>query len=67
MKIDASGYAMGVVLMYEGRPLLQHFKKFHGEVLNYLTYDKKLCALVQAVKKWKHYLMGKEIVIHTDH
>ena len=24
-------------------------------------------ALVQSVKKWKHYIMGKEIVIHTDH
>jgi hypothetical protein len=23
--------------------------------------------LVQSVKKWKHYLMGKETIIHTDH
>ena len=22
---------------------------------------------MQTVKKWKHYLMGKEIVIHIDH
>jgi hypothetical protein len=23
--------------------------------------------LVQSVKKWKHYLLGKETIIHTDH
>jgi len=42
-------------------------KCFVGGVLNYPTFDKKLYALVQAVKKWKHYLIGKETVIHTDH
>jgi hypothetical protein len=36
-------------------------------VLNYPTYDKELYALVQAIKKWKHYLMGKETIIHIDH
>lgn len=40
-------------------------KMFHGGVLNYPTYDRELCALVQAIKKWKHYLMGKETIIHT--
>ena len=34
---------------------------------NYPTYDKELYALVQSVKKWKHYLIGKETIIHTDH
>ena len=28
---------------------------------------KPLYALVQCVKKWKHYLMGKETIIHIDH
>jgi hypothetical protein len=28
-------------------------------VINYPTYDKELYALVQSVKKWNHYLMGK--------
>ena len=23
--------------------------------------------MVQSVKKWKHYLMGKETIIHTNH
>ena len=40
---------------------------FHGGVLNYPTYDKELYAIFQAIDKWKHYLMGKETIIHTDH
>jgi hypothetical protein len=35
-------------------------------VINYPTYGKELYALVQSVKKWKHYLMVKETIIHTD-
>jgi hypothetical protein len=65
--MDASGYAMGVVLMQGGKLVCYHFEMFHGGVLNYPTYDKELYALVQVVKKWKHYLMGKETIIHTDH
>jgi hypothetical protein len=40
---------------------------FHGGVLNYPTYDKEVYALIQVVQKWKHYLMGKETIIHIDH
>lgn len=40
---------------------------FIGAVINYPIYYKELYALVQSEKKWKHYLMGKETIIHTDH
>jgi len=35
-------------------------------MINYPTYDKELYALVQSVKMWKHYLIGKETIIHTS-
>jgi len=67
IEIDASDYAMGVVLMQHGKPICYHYKNFNSTVVNYPTYDKELYALVQSVKKWKHYLMGKETIIHTNH
>ena len=67
VEIDASGYVMEVVLMQGGRSVCYHSEVFHGAVLNYPTYNKDLYAMVQEVKKWKHYLMGKDKVIHTDH
>jgi hypothetical protein len=67
VETKASGYAMGEVLMQGGRLVCYHSKVFHGAILNYPAYDKELYALVQAVKKWKNYLMGKETIIHTNH
>ena len=67
VETDASGYAMGVVLMQGGRPVCYHYEVFHGAMLSYLTYDKDIYAVVQDVKKWKHYIMCKEIVNHIDH
>ena len=49
------------------KPVCYHSETFFSTVSNYPTYDKELYALVQSVKKWKHYIMGKETVIHTDH
>jgi hypothetical protein len=40
VETDASGYAMGAVLMQGGRPICYHFEIFQGAVLNYPTYDK---------------------------
>jgi hypothetical protein len=40
---------------------------FNGVVINYPTYDKELYAFIQIVKKCKHYLLGKEAIVHTDH
>jgi hypothetical protein len=67
IQIDASNYAMGAVLLQYGKPICFHSETFNGAVINYPTYDNELYALVQSVKKWKHYLLGKETIIHTDH
>jgi hypothetical protein len=67
IKIDANGYAMVAVLMQYCKPICYHFETFNQVFVNYPTYDKDLYALVQSVKKWKHYLLGKEKIIHTDH
>jgi len=58
---------MGAIFMQGGKQVCYHSKMFHGEVVNYPPYDKELYALIQAVKKWKHYLMGKEIIIQINH
>lgn len=58
---------MGSILVQEGKPIFYHYENISGAILNYPTYDKEMYALVQAIKKWKYYLMGKEIIIHTDH
>jgi len=58
---------MGAVLLQKGKPICFHSETFSNAVANYPNYDEELYALVESVNKWKHYLMGKETVIHTNH
>jgi hypothetical protein len=67
LEIDGSGYALGVVLMKEGRFVCYHSYFFHGAMINYMMYDKEIFVIVHTVKKWKNYLLVKETTIHTDH
>jgi hypothetical protein len=55
------------VLMQYCKTIHYHSETFNQDVVNYPTYDKELYALVQSVKKWKHYFLGKETIIHIDH
>jgi hypothetical protein len=65
IETDASGYSMDAILMQYHKTICYHSVTFNQVVVNYPTYDKELYALVQ--KKWKHYLLGKETIIHIDH
>jgi hypothetical protein len=33
----------------------------------YATHDLELATIVHALKKWRHYLMGKKFDLRTDH
>jgi hypothetical protein len=67
IEYDASQYAIGSVLKQGGHPITYHSKTMSKENKNYSTYDKEFYSLVQALKQWRHYLLGKETIMHTDH
>jgi hypothetical protein len=50
----------GFVICYESRKLKEHER-------NYATHDLELAAIVHALKKWRHYLMGRRFKLRTDH
>jgi hypothetical protein len=67
IETDASNYVVGVVLTQHGHPVAYHSETLSYVVHKYPTYDKEMYSIVQACRWWRHYILGKEKFIHTDH
>jgi hypothetical protein len=66
LEADASDKCIGVVLMQEGRPLSFLSKVLGPKVAGLSTYDKEALALIEALKKWKHYISEVTLILRTD-
>jgi hypothetical protein len=67
IETNASDYVVRTILTQHG-----HLVPYHSDTLSYIvwkypTYDKEMYSIVQAYRQWKHYIMGKETIIDTDH
>ena len=58
--MDTSDYALAAILFTqiagEVYPIVFHSKTFSSAEINYNVHDKELLAIVEAFKKWWHYL-----------
>jgi hypothetical protein len=67
IETDASDYIVGAVLTQHGHLVAYHSETLSDTVQKYPTNDKEMYSIVQACHQWKHYIMGNETIIHTNH
>ena len=69
---DASGIALGAVLTHPGDRDIDHSvafasRKLSGAEHNYSTTEREGLAMVYALLKYRHYLLGGHFKMFTDH
>ena len=68
---DASDYAMGAVLGQKidkmFRAIYYASKTFNEAQENYSTIEKEMLAMVFACEKFRPYILGSHVIIHTNH
>ena len=63
---DVSDFAMGGVLMQDGRSIAYESKKLNGCQRRWPTHKKELFAVVHCLKTWQHYLGLHKTKVYTD-
>jgi hypothetical protein len=64
---DACKEGLGGVLSQEGFVVCYESRKLKEHENNYATHDLELEKIIHALRKWRHYLMGKKFELRKDH
>jgi hypothetical protein len=63
---DASDFAIGGVLVQEGRPVAFESKKLSETERRWPTHEKEMWAVIHCLKTWGHYIGSKDVVVWTN-
>ena len=68
VECDALGNGIGVILMQEGKILTFESQLIKGNHLHKSIYEKKMLAIIHALKQWHPYLIGRhfKVKIYQD-
>ena len=66
VETDASDFAIAAILNQGGRPVAFFSRSLTSNELAHPAVEKEACSIVEALRKWSHYLQGKHFTIVTD-
>jgi hypothetical protein len=63
---DASDVALSATLNQGGRPVAFMSRTLQSSELHYPAVEKEAMAIIEAVRKWRHFLAGRHFTLKTD-
>jgi len=67
LEADASSHGLGAVILQDGRPIAYGSRSLTSTQMNYAQIEKELLAIVFGCERFRQYLYGKQVTVHTDH
>ncbi|GFS56547.1 retrovirus-related Pol polyprotein from transposon opus [Trichonephila clavipes] len=66
VETDSSDFAIGATLSQAGRPVIFFSRTLHASELRHSSPEKEAYAIVESLRHWRHFLMGKHFEVFTD-
>ena len=66
LESDASDFAISACLNQGGKPVAFFSRTLKQHERNHPAIEKEACAIVEAVRKWRHYLSSRKFLLITD-
>ena len=66
VETDASDHSIAATLSQSGRPVAFFSRMLSPSELKHAAVEKEACAIVESLKKWRHYLLGRHFTLYTD-
>lgn len=66
VETDASDLAIGATLTLDGRPVAFFSRTLSNSEQRHSSIEKEAYAILEALRKWRHYLLGRHFRLITD-
>jgi len=66
VETDASDFGIGAILSQQGRPIAFLSKALGPSKRAWAIYSKEMLVVMEAIKTWRPYLLGRKFQIQTD-
>ena len=66
LETDASDFAIGATLNQDGRPVAFFSRTLNSSEKHHAAVEKEAYAIVEALKRWRHFLVGRRFTLITD-